>query len=200
MLRVPHRRIAGRTGYRFRLTSHEAAWRGEVNRSRCAWPSSGRANNAAISGVPSSVRPGGPTDRVVRRPTSATVGRRRCVPHRRGGSTRAEASGPGRAAARPAGDSPGRPRCRPVDRPPARRCRAPSNTHREPVASMAAATWVAKLGASSSPRASRSRCRAPSRPASARARVVFPLPAQPITTIRSGIGSVGAGRAAIWAR
>jgi hypothetical protein len=135
-----------------------------------------------------------PTDRVVRRPTSATVGRRRCVPHRRGGSTRAEASGPGRAAARPAGDSPRRPRCRPVDRPPARRCRAPSNTHREPVASMAAATWVAKLGASSSPRASRSRCRAPSRPASARARVVFPLPAQPITTIRSGIGSVGAGQ------
>ena len=46
--RVPHRRI-GRVGYRLRLTSHTAAWRGEVNRSRCAWASSGRANNSAIS-------------------------------------------------------------------------------------------------------------------------------------------------------
>ena len=46
--RVPLRRI-GRVGYRLRLTSHIAAWRGEVNRSRCAWASSGRTNNSAIS-------------------------------------------------------------------------------------------------------------------------------------------------------
>jgi len=48
----------------------------------------------------------------------------------------------------------------------------------------------------------RRRVRGVVRPAAsqARARVVFPLPAQPIATIRSGIDSVGAGRAAIWAR
>jgi hypothetical protein len=50
MLRSPRSAVLlGRVGYRLRLTSHTAAWRGEVNRSRCAWASSGRANNSAIS-------------------------------------------------------------------------------------------------------------------------------------------------------
>ena len=112
----------------FRLTSHAAAWRGEVNRSRCAWASSGRASNSAISvRQRASSRPNRPDGWA---PTSARVGRW-SVPHRRGGSTTAEATGPGRGAARPAVDSPARPRCRRADRPPARRCRAPSNTHRE---------------------------------------------------------------------
>jgi hypothetical protein len=38
-------------------------------------------------------------------------------------------------------------------------------------------------------------CRASSRTASSRASVVFPLPAQPTTTTRPGIGRVGTGRA-----
>jgi hypothetical protein len=200
MLRVPHRRIAGRAGYRLRLTSHAAAWRGEVNAAGAHGPAraarttrpSPRAEQRASS-RPN--RPGGEA------PTSATAAGRRCAPHRRGGSTRAGPSGQERAAARPAVDSPARQRCRRADRQAARRCRGHRRTptarrlHRS-----RPRPWVAKPGASSSPKASRSRCRAPSRAASARVRVVLPLPAQPITTIRSGIGSVGAGQAAISAR
>jgi hypothetical protein len=71
---------------------------------------------------------------------------------------------------------------------------APSNTHRRPAAATAAATSAAKPGASSSPSASRSMCRASSRAATSRASLVFPLPAQPTTTTRSGIGRMGTGR------
>ena len=144
-----------------------------------------------------SSRPSRPGDRA---PTNATEDPTRCGLHRRGGSARAGPTGPRRAAARPTGDSPG-------DHGVGVRIDdqlgvvgAPSNTHREPAASIAAATWLAKPRASSSPRASRSRWRAPSRTESARARVVLPLPAPPITTIRLGIGAAGAGRAAISAR
>jgi hypothetical protein len=200
MLRVPHRRIAGRAGYRPRLTSHAAVWRGEVNRSRRAWASFGPGEQLGDLGVPSSVRHRGPTDRMVGRPPA---------PRRGAGGVCAIA-----AAGQPEPDRPGQDA--PLHDPPWIVQRdhgvgvridnqlgvvgAPSNTHREPAASTAAAIWRAKPGASSSPKASRSRCRAPSRTASARARVVLPLPAQPITTIRSGIGSVGAGRAGIRAR
>jgi hypothetical protein len=69
--------------------------------------------------------------------------------------------------------------------------------HPSPAAWTAAAAGAAKPGASSSPSASRSMCRASSRAASSRASVVFPLPAQPTTTTRSGIGRSGTGRAAM---
>jgi hypothetical protein len=127
MLRVPHRRIAGRAGYRLRLTSHAAAWRGEVNAAGAHGPAraarttrpSPRAEQRASS-RPN--RPGGEA------PTSATAAGRRCAPHRRGGSTRAGPSGQERAAARPAVDSPARQRCRRADRQAARRCRGHRRT------------------------------------------------------------------------
>jgi hypothetical protein len=75
MLRVPHRRIVGRAGYGLRLISHAAAWRGEVNRSRCAWASSGRANHSAISACRAAcVLATQPTGRVVGRPPAPRRG------------------------------------------------------------------------------------------------------------------------------
>jgi len=52
----------------------------------------------------------------------------------------------------------------------------------------------AELRPALEPSASRSMCRASSRAATSRANVVFPLPAQPTTTTRSGIGQVMTGR------
>src|SRR5262249_32139192 len=49
-------------------------------------------------------------------------------------------------------------------------------------------------GASRAPEAARSMCRTSSRAATSRANLVFPLPAQPTTTTRSGTGRVGTGR------
>jgi hypothetical protein len=53
-------RRRGRQGRR--LASHAVAWRGEVNRSRRVWASSGRANSSVIFGVPGGVGSRGPAD------------------------------------------------------------------------------------------------------------------------------------------
>jgi hypothetical protein len=104
MLRVPPRRI-GRAGYWFRLGSQTAAWRGKVNRSRCAWASSGRANNSVISACRAAcvlaAQPIGSWGAHQRHGGEAEV----CAPSLCG-STRAGPTGPGRAAARPSVDGP----------------------------------------------------------------------------------------------
>jgi hypothetical protein len=132
--------------------------------------------------------------------TSAKVARRRCGRCRGGGSARAGANGQGRVVPRSAADSPARRRYQRADTPAARRCRA---HHRTPTAGRQRRLRPRSVRQTQGPRrrrASRSMCWAPSRSASARARVVLPLPAQPTTTTRSGIGWVGAGRAAISVR